>query len=39
MKLAKWLQVRPNLQYIVAPGAVSEVKDAFVGGISANINF
>ena len=39
VKLAKWLQVRPNVQYIVAPGAVSEVKDAFVGGISANINF
>lgn len=38
-QLAKWLQLRPNLQYVVAPGAVGEVKDAFVGGISANINF
>lgn len=32
-----WLTVRPNLQYISAPGAVSEVKDAFVGGISVNV--
>ncbi|HCN01787.1 MAG TPA: porin, partial [Pantoea ananatis] len=38
-QLTRWLQLRPNLQYVVAPGAVSEVKDAFVGGISANVNF
>ncbi|WP_075182859.1 carbohydrate porin [Pantoea sp. 1.19] len=34
-----WLSVRPSLQYVASPGAVSQVKDAFVGGISANINF
>lgn len=34
-----WLQIRPNLQYVSAPGAVSEVDDAFIGGISANIVF
>ncbi|WP_193138677.1 carbohydrate porin [Klebsiella aerogenes] len=34
-----WLQIRPNLQYVSAPGAVSEVDDAFIGGISANIAF
>ena len=34
-----WMSLRPNLQYVVAPGAVSEVKDAFIGGISANIAF
>ncbi|WP_017346626.1 carbohydrate porin [Pantoea sp. A4] len=38
-ELTKWLAIRPNLQYITAPGAVSQVKDAFVGGISANIAF
>ncbi|KAB7895160.1 porin [Rouxiella sp. S1S-2] len=32
-----WLTVRPNLQYISAPGAVSQVKDAFVGGIMVNV--
>ena len=37
--LTNWLALRPNLQYVTAPGAVSEVKDAFVGGISANIVF
>ena len=34
-----WLQVRPNLQYVVAPGAESGVKNALVGGISANLSF
>lgn len=38
-RLTHWLSLRPNLQYIAAPGAVSEVKDAFVGGLSANVNF
>lgn len=33
-----WLTVRPNLQYIAAPGAVSEVKDAFIGGIMVNVS-
>ena len=34
-----WLNLRPNLQYVSSPGAVSQVDDAFIGGISANINF
>jgi porin len=34
----RWLQLRPNLQYVSSPGA-ENVKDAFIGGISANINF
>ncbi|MXP48563.1 porin [Pantoea sp. Eser] len=38
-KVTNWISLRPNLQYVVAPGAVSEVKDAFIGGISANIAF
>lgn len=37
--VTNWLQVRPNLQYIAAPGAVSKVDDAFVGGLSANLSF
>jgi len=37
--LTPWLDLRPNLQYVASPGAVSEVKDAFIGGISANVNF
>lgn len=37
--VTNWLNLRPNLQYVASPGAVSEVKDAFIGGISANINF
>jgi len=38
-KVTNWMSLRPNLQYVVAPGAVSEVKDAFICGISANIAF
>ncbi|MDF7659502.1 carbohydrate porin [Erwiniaceae bacterium L1_54_6] len=38
-QLTKWFQLRPNLQYVTAPGAVSEVKNAFIGGIAANISF
>lgn len=34
-----WLTLRPNLQYVVAPGADSSVKDAFVGGITASLTF
>lgn len=37
IKASKWLTVSPNLQYISAPGAVTEVKDAFVGGIAVNV--
>lgn len=34
-----WLDLRPSLQYVASPGAVSGVKDAFIGGLSANVNF
>lgn len=39
VQVAPWLQVRPDLQYVTAPGAVSQVKNAFIGGLSANITF
>lgn len=39
VQATKWLQIRPNLQYVAAPGAVSKVSDAFLGGISANVSF
>lgn len=39
VQATKWLQLRPNLQYVSAPGAVSKVDDAFVGGLTANIEF
>ena len=37
--VTNWMSLRPNLQYISSPGAVSKVDDAFVGGLTANINF
>nr|WP_230320691.1 carbohydrate porin [Erwinia sorbitola] len=37
--LTNWLNVRPNLQYVVSPGAVSQVRNAFVGGLSADVTF
>lgn len=37
--VTNWMSLRPNLQYIASPGAVSEVNDAFVGGLTANISF
>ncbi len=39
VQATKWLQVRPNLQYVTAPGAVSRVQNAFIGGLSANVSF
>lgn len=39
VRVTKWLQVRPNLQLVAAPGAVSQVQNAFIGGLSANVNF
>ncbi|WP_342325464.1 carbohydrate porin [Kosakonia sp. BYX6] len=39
VQATNWLQIRPNLQYISAPGAVNQVDDAFVGGITANVAF
>lgn len=38
-RLTNWFSLRPNLQYVASPGAVSEVKNAFIGGLSANVNF
>jgi len=38
-RVTHWLNLRPNLQYVASPGAVSGVKDAFIGGLSANVNF
>lgn len=37
--VTNWMSLRPNLQYVSSPGAVSKVDDAFVGGLTANINF
>jgi porin len=37
--VTNWLQLRPNLQYVSAPGAVTKVDDAFIGGLSANLSF
>jgi porin len=36
---APWLQVRPNLQYIIRPGGTGEVPDAFVIGLFTQITF
>lgn len=33
IQVAPWLQVRPNLQYIIRPGGTGEVQDAFVIGL------
>lgn len=37
--IADWVQLRPNLQYVSAPGAVHQVDNAFIGGIGANLTF
>ncbi|WAT00977.1 carbohydrate porin [Rouxiella chamberiensis] len=37
IRATEWMTIRPNLQYIAAPGAVSQVKDAFVGGVTVNV--
>lgn len=37
--VTNWMSVRPNLQLVTSPGAVSEVDDAFIGGLTANISF
>ncbi|MCC4105457.1 carbohydrate porin [Serratia ureilytica] len=39
IQASNWLQIRPNLQYVSSPGAVSKVNDAFIGGLSANVSF
>jgi porin len=37
--VAPWLQVRPNLQYVVRPGGTGKVRDAFVIGLYTRITF
>lgn len=37
IQVANWLTIRPNLQYVSSPGAVSQVKDAFIGGVMVNL--
>lgn len=37
--VTNWMSLRPNLQLVTSPGAVSEVDDAFIGGLTANISF
>ncbi|MGV3344607.1 carbohydrate porin [Enterobacteriaceae bacterium LUAb1] len=39
IQATNWLSLRPSLQYVASPGAVSQVDDAFIGGINANISF
>ena len=36
-QLTPWLAVRPNLQYIVHPGANNRVDDAWVAGAMFNV--
>jgi len=38
-QLTQWLNVRPNLQYIVHPGGVNEVQNAFVAGLQVQSVF
>ena len=37
--VARWLTLRPNLQYIRHPGGVSRVDDAWVGGLKVLASF
>ncbi|MNC79625.1 Porin B precursor [compost metagenome] len=39
VKVTNWLTVRPNLQYIVHPGGVDKVDDAFVMGLMIRASF
>lgn len=39
VKVTNWLTVRPNLQYIVHPGGVDKVDDAFVTGLMIRASF
>jgi porin len=34
-----WLQVRPNLQYVIRPGGTGQVQDAFVVGLYTRVTF
>jgi porin len=35
--VASWLQVRPNLQYVIRPGGTGKIADAFVIGLFVRI--
>ncbi|MFD1260501.1 carbohydrate porin [Entomomonas asaccharolytica] len=37
--IAKWLSVRPNLQYVKNPGGVTHVRNAVVGGLEIRSKF
>jgi porin len=37
--VAPWLQVRPNLQYVMRPGGTGKIRDAFVTGLFTRMTF
>jgi porin len=37
--VAPWLQVRPNLQYVIRPGGTGKIRDALVIGLFTKITF
>jgi porin len=37
--VAPWLQVRPNLQYVIRPGGTGTIRDAFVLGLFTKVTF
>ncbi|WP_455826468.1 carbohydrate porin [Pseudomonas graminis] len=39
VKVTNWLTVRPNLQYVVQPGGVDKVDNAFVAGLKIQSTF
>lgn len=39
INVAKWLSVRPNIQYIKNPGGVTHVRNAMVGGLEIRSSF
>ncbi|MTD25370.1 carbohydrate porin [Erwinia sorbitola] len=39
VKATRWLNLRPSLQVVTKPGAVRQVNDALIGGLSADISF
>ena len=38
-KIAPWLTLRPNLQYIIRPGATGAVRNALVLGLYTQVTF
>jgi porin len=34
-----WLQVRPNLQYLIRPAGTGTIRDAFVVGLFTRVTF